>query len=192
MAEALAALKSLGPQIWPGKFLIADKAEFNWRTAPWVHYESFEDFYDRELAPIYGDYEEFVRNHTKMIHGEISAEQFVDRINAVDAADAAVQQGNRQGARTDLFDNIQEVKAPTGTSQSAALRRLRNNKPELHARVLAGELSPHAAMVQAGYRPRTITIRADDAESIVRTLRRQLDPDVARRVAKLFAEEETS
>ncbi len=36
-----------------------------------------------------------------------------------------------------------------GHSQQYALRRLRKSAPELHARVLAGELSPHAAMLEA-------------------------------------------
>ena len=36
---------------------------------------------------------------------------------------------------------------PTGTSAAAALRRLRKDRPDIHARVLAGELTPHAGMV---------------------------------------------
>jgi hypothetical protein len=43
---------------------------------------------------------------------------------------------------------------PDGTSVASALRRLRKDAPALHARVLAGEISPHAAMVQAGFRKR--------------------------------------
>lgn len=78
------------------------------------------------------------------------------------------------------FDNIQgslpesSTVAPTGTSQSAALRRLRTQRPDLHARVLANELSPHAAMVEAGFRRRTVSVRPDDPESIIATLRRQM------------------
>lgn len=37
---------------------------------------------------------------------------------------------------------------PDGTSATYALRRLRRERPDLHARVLAGELSPHRAMVE--------------------------------------------
>ena len=33
---------------------------------------------------------------------------------------------------------------PSGTSRAAALRRLRKDRPDLHGRVLAGELSAHA------------------------------------------------
>jgi hypothetical protein len=44
---------------------------------------------------------------------------------------------------------------PTGTSVKAALRRLRDpqkGRPDIHARVLAGELSAHAGMIEAGFR----------------------------------------
>jgi len=39
-----------------------------------------------------------------------------------------------------------------GTSRQYALRKLRRDAPAIHARVLAGELSPHAGMIEAGFR----------------------------------------
>jgi hypothetical protein len=63
---------------------------------------------------------------------------------------------SRQGQRTDLVDtrggDINEVKRPDGNSVDAALRRLRGQRPDLHARVLNAELSAHAAMIEAGFR----------------------------------------
>jgi hypothetical protein len=41
---------------------------------------------------------------------------------------------------------------PSGNSRAAFLRRLRKDRPDIHARVLAGELSPHASMIEAGFR----------------------------------------
>lgn len=38
-----------------------------------------------------------------------------------------------------------------GTSRAYALRRLRIHRPDIHARVLAGELSPHRGMIEAGF-----------------------------------------
>lgn len=55
--------------------------------------------------------------------------------------------------------NIHSLPRPSGTSADRALRKLREDAGPLHARVLAGELSPHAAMVEAGFRPKTITVR---------------------------------
>ena len=42
--------------------------------------------------------------------------------------------------------------SPSGNSRAAFLRRLRKDRPDIHARVLAGELSPHAGMIEAGFR----------------------------------------
>ena len=108
-----------------------------------------------------------------------------DNKPALDALDQALQVasgapvGNQNAAndKTTLY-NIQDCKAPSGTSESAALRRLRKDRPDLHAKVLDGELSAHAAAVQAGFRPTTFTVRADNPTSIANTLRRRLNRDV--------------
>jgi hypothetical protein len=111
------------------------------------------------------------------------------RKDVLDRIDEALQEQKRPGARTDLVDNVHKVERPSGNSESAALRRLRKDRPDLHARVLAGELTAHAAAIEAGFRKRTTTIRTDDPESIAATLRRQLDPDVLTHVTKLLTEE---
>lgn len=79
-------------------------------------------------------------------------------------------------------------KTPTGTSRSYALQRLKRDAPTLHAEVLAGRLSAHAAMVKAGFRPPTFTVRADSPQSVAATLRRRLPPDVLAEVARLLRE----
>jgi len=78
----------------------------------------------------------------------------------LDMYDQAV--GHNQGKRTDLLNNVQEVAAaPAGNSAQRALRRLRTARPDLHARVLARDLSPHAAMVEAGFLRPTFTVPQD-------------------------------
>src|SRR5262245_50647693 len=52
-----------------------------------------------------------------------------------------------QGAHN---DNV--MKSEQGNSEQYALRRLRKNRPDLHAEVIAGEKSAHAAMIEAGFR----------------------------------------
>lgn len=49
-------------------------------------------------------------------------------------------------------------KAEPGNSRAYALARLRKDRPDLHAQVLLGELSPHAAMIEAGFRVKSISI----------------------------------
>lgn len=89
--------------------------------------------------------------------------------------------------RPETNDNVQD-KAPAGNRADAALRRLRKDRPDLHAEVLAGNLTAHAAAVAAGFRPRTITVRADSPEAIAATLRRQLGPDQLAELARLLTE----
>lgn len=67
-----------------------------------------------------------------------------DDTEALDLIDRVVQ--GKQGERTDLVDNVHEVGSrPTGNDRQRALRKLRKDSPVLHAEVLAGKLSPHAA-----------------------------------------------
>ncbi|MFI6325016.1 hypothetical protein ACIBG8_46375 [Nonomuraea sp. NPDC050556] len=61
--------------------------------------------------------------------------------------------------------------------ESPALRRLREDAPALHNKVVAGELSTNAAMVQAGFRPRTISIPVSRPESAAKTLRSKLSKE---------------
>lgn len=103
---------------------------------------------------------------------------------AVDLLDRALQ----NPAYLHHDDNNIQVKAPQGTSVDRALRKLRTDAPELHAEVLAGKLSAHAAMVQAGFRPRTFTIRPDP-KSAARTLRKHMTADQLAELARLLTKD---
>lgn len=105
---------------------------------------------------------------------------------ATDLLDQALQ--NTTGRPVESVDVI-NTSRPTGTSRSAALRRLRKDKPELHADVVAGRLSAHAAMVQAGFRPKTVSVPVSRPDSIAEALRRHLSPDDIARLIKLLLEE---
>jgi hypothetical protein len=83
-----------------------------------------------------------------------------DDPEAVNLLDEAI--GSHQGERTDLHNNVIKVEsAPVGNTARQAIRKLRDKRPDLHARVIARELSPHAAMVEAKFRTPTITIPLD-------------------------------
>ena len=98
----------------------------------------------------------------------------------------------KQGERTDIVYNIHEVpieERPSGTSAKQALRRLRNQRPDLHSQVLAGEKSPHAAMIEAGFRKRSITVPLDVSDA-ARILARHFDvTELIRALALVGAEE---
>lgn len=90
-----------------------------------------------------------------------------DDQEALDAIDRALKQGQPHGgdrrspeAKIKL-SNRQLDQYPSGDTTEAALRRLRKYRPDLHERVMGGELSPHAAAVEAGFRSKRFSVPGD-------------------------------
>lgn len=109
-----------------------------------------------------------------------------DDTETSDLLDQAIQ--GRQGERTDLVNNINEVERPVGTTKAQALRKLRRDAPELHADVLAGRLSAHAAMVSAGFRRRTVSVPIGQPDSVASTLRKHMSLEDIARLIELLKE----
>lgn len=107
---------------------------------------------------------------------------------ALDLFDQATQRG--PGRPQGILDNIQDSAAPTGTSREAGLRRLRKDRPDLHAEVLAGALSTHAAMLKAGFRQRKVSIPVATPAAAARALRKNLEPDQIKELVKLLADDD--
>jgi len=96
-----------------------------------------------------------------------------DDREAVDLLDRALQE--LVGRPKEIDDNVNNIEGrPTGNSQAQALRRLRKDAPELHAEVIAGRLSAHAAMVKAGLRTRTISVPVEHPDRVAAALRRHM------------------
>ena len=98
-----------------------------------------------------------------------------DDHDAMAAIDDATNLG--QGHRSDLPDNVREVDRAYGNSADQARRRLRKERPDLYERVRARELSPHAAMVLAGLRPATLTLRLTEPERVAAAILRKAESD---------------
>jgi hypothetical protein len=100
-------------------------------------------------------------------------------VEALDLWDQALQRspGGDQRSERATIPNIVKDDAPVGNTQAAALRKLRRDAPELHEQVIAGRLSAHAAMVEAGFRPRTLTLRLDDPKKAAAAIKRHLTLD---------------
>jgi hypothetical protein len=103
--------------------------------------------------------------------------QSAGELEVVDLIDQATERPT--GRPKAIVNNIDNTERPRGTSVGRALRDLRNKEPELHQRVIAGDLSPHAAMIEAGLRVRTHTIPHDPERA-------------AAAIRRLFNEEEVS
>jgi len=85
------------------------------------------------------------------------------------------------------IDIINLATAPNGTSQQQALRKLRKDRPDLHERVLSRGMSAHGAMVEAGYRPKTVTVKADPA-AFARAARKHLTDDQIEELVEMLEE----
>jgi len=96
-----------------------------------------------------------------------------DDREAVDLLDRVLQR--QVGRPREIVYNVHNSKGrPAGNSQARALRRLRKDAPELHAEVIAGRLSAHAAMVKAGFRTRTISVPVEHPDRVAAALRRHM------------------
>lgn len=157
------------------KRLLREEAwrEFQPKIGPVVRHERFADFVTTPPVQGLGASVELVRRIV------------ADDPEAVDLLDQALQ--NPVGCNVPL-DNVQG-RAPTGNAKDRALRKLRKDAPELHAEVLAGRLSAHAAMVKAGFRPRTFTVRPEP-KSAARTLRKYMTREQLLELARLLMEQE--
>lgn len=97
---------------------------------------------------------------------------------ALDAIDKILQRPAGGDRRSSDFNvNNVHVERPAGNTESAALRRLRQAAPELHAEVLAERLTAHAAMVQAGFRPKTISVAVARPDAVARSLLKHMSAD---------------
>lgn len=161
--------------------------EFYWpsRTGPdVVRFATFEIFVcsggsSGGLGWSLEDLREYVR-------GDPVAEDAVDRVTQRKAG------GDTRSveAQADLQTNVsnRNVGRPVGTTARQALRTLRQKRPDLHKQVLDGELSAHAAMVQGGFRKKTITVPCD-VEGAAKALRRKLSAADFARLGELITEE---
>jgi hypothetical protein len=154
-------------------------------TVPKALRRLLEDEAWREFTTSRGEHVEYDRFAdfviTKPLKGLGSDVALVKRIVAddketYDLLDQALQNPN-------ALHNVQGI-APTGNRQDRALRKLRKDAPQLHAEVLAGNLSAHGAMVKAGFRPKTISVPVGKPEAVAQSLLRYMSADD---IAKLIA-----
>ena len=130
--------------------------------------EAWREYYSETLRQnvIHKTFEAFVTEHMpdglgstidqikSICHADLEALDAIDKAIVHKAGDHV---GNQYTIGT--VDNIHDSNRPTGTSQAAGLRRLRNTAPEIHKDVLAGKKSVNAGMIEAGYRQKTVTVK---------------------------------
>jgi hypothetical protein len=148
--------------------------EFRTKTGEPVHPKTFEEFVT--TAPLEG------LGATIDLLKRICKE---DK-EALDEIDKVIQREPFKHMDDVSNRNIIEPR-PAGTTEQYSLRRLRKDRPDLHAKVLSRELSAHAAMIEAGFRKPAVTLPLD-VEAASRTIVRHFQKDqlvaLARELAK--------
>lgn len=112
-----------------------------------------------------------------------------DDAEALSLIDEVTTEGHGGDRRSEGFNvSIRNVETdrPVGTTRQHALRKLRKDRPDLHQRVIKGEVSPHGAMVEAGFRRKTITVPLE-VGAAAQTLRRHFDAGQLREIAARLA-----
>lgn len=144
-------------------------------TGEVVRYDRFADFVTTQPLEGLGFTVDLLRNLCR------------DDRKALDALDQETANPNGTNRYSSSLHCNELDKTPQQNTTPGTLRRLRKDAPELHARVLQGELSPSAAAVAAGFRPRQVSVRVDDSASAARTLARAWGDRLGELIAELQA-----
>ena len=96
---------------------------------------------------------------------------------AVDMIDRAVQRPHGGDRSKTLNQQLASEADTRQDGSSRHLRRLRKDRPDLHEKVLAGEMTISEAAVKAGFYPERVSIRLDSAASAVATICKKAPPE---------------
>jgi hypothetical protein len=82
--------------------------------------------------------------------------------------------GDRQSKKAKSSSDNITTASDRGTAKSYAMRRLKKDKPNIYKRVVAGEISAHAGMIEAGFRKKKISCTYD-VPSIIKMLKNKFN-----------------
>lgn len=141
--EKLAALDD-----WSHSFFVAhtgrnQRPTFDWREAPQRKYESFKDFYAQELEQTFGSWENLQHTWAEVAKGKITEDEARKLILRGHGGDRKSEAVKDQGSNTTLIGRGAEY---------IAARLERDGLDDLATKVRSGEMSAHAAAIEAGFR----------------------------------------
>jgi hypothetical protein len=134
---------------------------------------------------------------------ELVQKIIADDTKALDLLDRALQKASggdkrSEAARINVSNIHSDSARPSGTTKVLALRKLRKEADsgneqaaELHAEVLAERISPHAAMIQAGFRDKTISVPVSKPERMAAYLRKHMSRESLTRLVELLTREDS-
>lgn len=98
-------------------------------------------------------------------------------------------QYSKDGGERGTVDTINSSSnRPTGTTRQAALRRLKKDRPDMHKRVLSGELSANKAMIEAGFRKQRFS-SARDPEALAAKIKKEFTREEIDTIKNILSEE---
>jgi hypothetical protein len=169
------------------------------KTGAWRSYDSptgakcsYDDFAAWITAPVPLGLHTSVENLWEIAKGDTGL------LDALDRALRNPHGGDHTSAKSNVSNiNVASEERPVGTTKRQALRRLRteadrgNEKAaELHAEVLADRISAHAAMVQAGFREKTVSVPVGKPERVAAYLRKHMPREALSRLIELLSKED--
>ena len=102
------------------------------------------------------------------------------------------QELKRESGRPKSEETVNNINGfpdrPMGTSSAQAIRTLREKRPDLLAKVIAGAMTPNGAMVEAGFRKRHYSIDLEDASIAARAIRKHASSEYVAALIKLLQE----
>lgn len=129
-----------------------------------------------ERTVAYSTFEEYLAKWCRFTLEELR-DLFCRDVEILNLLDIACQQ--KVGNPHLNVDNINNSLRPDGTSKDAGLRRLRKDRGDLHQQVISGEKSVNAAMVEAGFRKPSITLKPTNPVRAAETIHAKFGPEFA-------------
>jgi hypothetical protein len=140
----------------------------------YIEFESFTEFVTEPLLRGLGTTVKHLQNICR------------DDKEALLLIDQAIRNPNGRPPKKETLHNVQGSLAPTGNTHSAALRRLHKSRPDLLSKVLKGELSSNSAMIEAGFRQKSLNVPLDPEKAAAAIKRHFNEEQIAKLIALLL------
>jgi hypothetical protein len=143
-----------------------------WRSLPDKNGECFPDFPSFVEYPLWWGLETKYSRLVEFCKGDRECHALL-----LEAMPAAGKRGRPAKDAAEKPDNVRN--SEYGNSASHTLRRLKRDHPDLAERVIAGDISAHAAAIRAGFRKPSITLQPNNATRAAERIREVLGDDFA-------------
>jgi hypothetical protein len=148
-----------------------------------VPFATFEDFV---VHPLWWGLESTIDDLLAYCRNAPEVQQMI-RARISPVANVGAPAGNKNASKDDGNENNPDnVRIDYGNHSGYTLARLKRDRPDLAAEVVAGRMSAHAAAIAAGFRRKTWTA-PDDVELLAAAIAKRYTPDEVERLVAAIA-----